>query len=893
MIFGSRNDRVLKGLRKKVKQINAYEAEFEQLSDEQLKAKTAEFRRHLADGSPLDSLIPEAFAVVREASKRVLSMRHFDVQLIGGMVLHDGRIAEMRTGEGKTLVATLAAYLNALPQQGVHIITVNDYLAKRDAAWMGKIYTFLGLTVGVVVSGLSHEEKLEAYNADITYGTNNEFGFDYLRDNMAFSIEGRMQRKLNFAIVDEVDSILIDEARTPLIISGPTSDNSELYNKINQIAPKLKEQKSEEQPGDFTMDEKTRQAHLTEQGHDRVEALLVKYGILNEGESLYDTANIALMHHIDAALRAHFLYHKDVHYVVEGNEIVIVDEFTGRKMTGRRWSEGLHQAVEAKEGVAIQNENQTLASITFQNYFRLYSKLSGMTGTADTEAYEFQQIYGLEVIVIPTHLPMIRDDQVDQIYLTQKEKFDAIIDDVRDCQKRKQPVLVGTASIEASEHLSGLLKKAGIKHEVLNAKQHQREAFIVVQAGRPGAVTIATNMAGRGTDIVLGGNLEAELAELDTDDKARIESVKAEWQTRHEQVIAAGGLRIVGTERHESRRIDNQLRGRAGRQGDPGSSLFYLSLEDNLMRIFARDWVSNVMQRLGMEEGEAISHRLVSKQIENAQRKVEAYNFEVRKNVLEYDDVANDQRKVIYQQRNELMETDDISDVIEAIREDVVAAVIDQHIPPNSMEEQWDVAGLEESIEHEFGQQLPIKQWLDAETRLHEEPLRERILAELIESYRHKESLAGSEQMRMVEKGFMLNVLDSNWKEHLAAMDYLRQSIGLRGYAQKNPKQEYKREAFEMFTNLLEGIKTEVIRILFRIQVREDDDVSGIGQPRQPQQMQFSHPQANSALSSADSEEQAQAVKQPYVRERKKIGRNEPCFCGSGKKYKHCHGKLN
>ncbi len=890
-IFGTRNDRMIKRMRKVVQQINALEQGLEQLSDDQLRAKTTEFRSRFKDGEPLEDLMVDAFAAVREASKRTLGMRHFDVQLIGGMVLHDGKIAEMRTGEGKTLVATLAAYLNALPEKGVHIITVNDYLARRDSEWMGQIYEFLDLTVGVIVSGMEHQEKQAAYAADITYGTNNEFGFDYLRDNMAFRSSERMQRKLNFAIVDEVDSILIDEARTPLIISGPTNDNSELYQKINQIVPKLKIQKNEEQPADFTIDEKVRQAHLTEQGHDKIEQLLTRHGILNQGESLYDTANISLMHHIDAALRAHFLYQKDVHYVVENDEVVIVDEFTGRKMPGRRWSEGLHQAIEAKEGVLIQNENQTLASITFQNYFRLYQKLSGMTGTADTEAYEFQQIYGLEVLVIPTHLDMIRDDQVDQIYLTQKEKFNAIIEDIKDCIKRDQPVLVGTASIEASEHLSALLKKANVRHEVLNAKQHQREALIVVQAGRPGAVTIATNMAGRGTDIVLGGNLEAELKEVDKSDLTRQQTIRDEWQKRHDAVISAGGLRIVGTERHESRRIDNQLRGRSGRQGDPGSSRFYLSLEDNLMRIFASDRVSSIMQRLGMEEGEAIAHPWVSKAIENAQRKVEAHNFDVRKNVLEYDDVANDQRKVIYQQRADLMEIEDISETVDVIREDAVNFVIDQYIDPGSMVEQWNVAGLEEVIEHDFGESLPIRSWLEEDDDLHEEPLRQRIHDAILNIYKEKENQIGPEQMRQLEKAVLLQVLDSNWKEHLAAMDYLRQSIGLRGYAQKNPKQEYKREAFAMFSELLDSIKMEVARILSRIQIRQDDDVSNLRRQQRQQKMQFNHPNAGSALQPGE-QRQAGEPQQPYVRKRKKIGRNEPCFCGSGKKYKQCHGKL-
>ena len=896
-VVGTRNDRVLKRMRKIVARINALEADLQPLSDAQLRAKTDEFKQRLQQNDTLESLLPEAFAVVREAARRVLNMRHFDVQLIGGMVLNQGKIAEMRTGEGKTLVATLPAYLNALSGAGVHIITVNDYLARRDSQWMGKIYEFLGLSVGVVLPGQEQTEKQAAYQADITYGTNNEFGFDYLRDNMVFSLEEKMQRPLHFAIVDEVDSILIDEARTPLIISGPTNDNSELYQRINKIAPKLVQQRNEDGDGDFSIDEKARQAHLTEKGHERVESLLVKHGILKQGESLYDPAHIALVHHVDAALRAWFLYQKDVHYVVENNEVVIVDEFTGRKMSGRRWSDGLHQAVEAKEGVNIHNENQTLASITFQNYFRLYNKLSGMTGTADTEAYEFQQIYGLEVVVIPTHLPMQRDDEVDKVYLTQKEKFDAIIQDIEQCVQRQQPVLVGTASIEASELLSKKLKQAGIKHEVLNAKQHTREAQIVAQAGRPGIVTIATNMAGRGTDIVLGGNLEAELAELK--DESQIAVTKDAWQQRHDAVLAAGGLRIIGTERHESRRIDNQLRGRAGRQGDPGSSCFYLALEDNLMRIFASERVSSIMQKLGMEEGEAIVHPWVSKAIENAQRKVEAYNFDIRKNLLEYDDVANDQRKLIYSQRSELMQSDDISTMLADIRADVINAVISDYIPPNSMEEQWDVKTLEEALEHEFGVKLTVQQWLDAESQLHEDSLRQRIKESLDAVYRDKENLIGAEQMRRLEKFFTLQILDGMWKEHLAAMDYLRQSIGLRSYAQKNPKQEYKREAFAMFSDLLENIKLQVVRILSRIQFSGNDDLERAQSSSQPRTMRFSHPQAQDALhpqqpaphKSAEPAAQPSSP-QPYVRTQKKLGRNDPCYCGSGKKFKHCHGKL-
>ncbi|GIX21682.1 MAG: protein translocase subunit SecA [Gammaproteobacteria bacterium] len=897
-VIGSRNDRVLKQKYRLVERINALEPSMQALSDAELREKTDVFRRRLAEGETLDALLPEAFAVVREAGRRVLNMRHFDVQLIGGMVLHDGRIAEMKTGEGKTLVATLAAYLNALPGKGVHIVTVNDYLARRDAEWMGKLYRFLGLTVGVVVPGMSHAEKQQAYRADITYGTNNEFGFDYLRDNMAFSIEERMQRPLHYAIVDEVDSILIDEARTPLIISGPADDHSELYRKINKIVPQLEPQKSEDAPGDFVLDEKTRQAHLTERGHERIEQLLVKHGLLERGESLYDTANIVLMHHIDAALRAHFLYHRDVHYVVENNEVVIVDEFTGRKMPGRRWSEGLHQAIEAKEGVPIQSENQTLASITFQNYFRLYEKLAGMTGTADTEAYEFQQIYGLEVIVIPTHRPMQRVDEPDKVFLTHEAKVKAIVADIQDCVARGQPVLVGTTSIEASEQLSKRLRKLGIKHEVLNAKHHEREAEIVRRAGMPGAVTIATNMAGRGTDIVLGGNLEAELEELaaaGVTDPERIAAAKAEWQRRHDQVVAAGGLRIIGTERHESRRIDNQLRGRSGRQGDPGSSCFYLSLEDNLMRIFIGERMAALMHRVSGPEDEAISHPWISRAIENAQRKVEAYNFDVRKNLLEYDNVANDQRRVIYQQRNELMEAEDISETIDALRRDVVNALIDQYVPPGSLEEQWQIPELEAAVEREFGEKLPIREWLEKEPELEEQALRSRILEAVERAYRRKEEQVGPQIMRRVEKAVMLQVLDSQWKEHLAAMDYLRHSIGLRGYAQKNPKQEYKREAFNMFAELLENIKTEVVRILSRIQIREESAAERLEAQRRraPQRMQFSHPQAAGALAGEADEPESPPAPQPVVRQGKKIGRNDPCHCGSGKKYKHCHGRLS
>ncbi len=891
-IFGSRNDRLLKRMWAVVERINALEESVAGLTDEALRAKTEEFRQRLADGATLDDLLPEAFAVVREAGKRVLDMRHFDVQLIGGMVLHEGKIAEMRTGEGKTLVATLAAYLNALPGQGVHVVTVNDYLARRDAQWMGKLYEFLGLTTGVIVSGQSTEEKRAAYAADITYGTNNEFGFDYLRDNMAFRKEDKVQRGLHYAIVDEVDSILIDEARTPLIISGPVDDKSDLYVKIDKLIPRLKPQEEEGGPGDYTVDEKARQVYLTEEGHQHVEELLVEAGLLKEGESLYDAANITLMHHLNAALRAHALYHRDVDYIVQNNEVVIVDEFTGRTMPGRRWSEGLHQAIEAKEGVPIQNENQTLASITFQNYFRLYEKLAGMTGTADTEAYEFQQIYGLEVVVIPTHKPMIREDLPDLVYLTAKDKFQAIVEDIKDCHARGQPVLVGTTSIETSEYLSKLLRKEKIKHQVLNAKHHEKEAQIVAQAGMPGAVTIATNMAGRGTDIVLGGSLEAELAALKNPTPEKIEQVRADWQKRHEQVVASGGLHIIGTERHESRRIDNQLRGRAGRQGDPGSSRFYLSLEDNLMRIFASERVGALMQKLGMQEGEAIEHPWVTKAIENAQRKVEGHNFDIRKQLLEYDDVANDQRKVIYQQRNELMEAEDISDTIKVLREEVVNELIDQYIPPQSLEEQWDVPGLEKALEQELGLQLPIARWLEEDDSLHEETLRQRILEALEQAYAEKEALAGSAVMRDFEKAVMLQVLDSNWKDHLAAMDHLRQGIHLRGYAQKNPKQEYKREAFEMFSAMLDNIKREVIGILSRVQVRAAEDVEAVEEQRRSRApRQYRHPQA-SALG-GEAPEAAEEPRRPVVREGRKIGRNEPCPCGSGKKYKHCHGRLN
>lgn len=906
-LIGSRNDRIVRRLFKVVNHINSLEPQFAALTDEQLRAKTAEFRQRLDQGETLNNLLPEAFATVREASKRTLEMRHFDVQLIGGMVLNDNKIAEMRTGEGKTLVSTLPAYLNALTGKGVHIVTVNDYLAKRDSEWMGQIYHFLGMNVGVILSGQSPEEKKAAYNADITYGTNNEFGFDYLRDNMAFSVDDRMQRKLHYAIIDEVDSILIDEARTPLIISGPSEGSSDLYNQINEIIPKLKPQArephkddEEEVPGDYFVDEKGKQVVLSDEGHLHIEEFLMQANILKEGQSLYDSSNIMLMHHINAALRAHTLFRRNIDYIVRDGQVIIVDEFTGRTMPGRRWSDGLHQAVEAKEHVPVQNENQTLASITFQNLFRLYEKLSGMTGTADTEAFEFQQIYGLEVIVIPTHRPMIRKDMGDLVYLSKREKYNAIIVDIKDCQQRGQPVLVGTASIESSEELSQLLNQEKIIHQVLNAKFHEHEAHIIAQAGRPGTVTIATNMAGRGTDIVLGGNVKAEIAALGEIEPQEIQRLKEEWQQRHDAVLAAGGLHIIGTERHESRRIDNQLRGRSGRQGDPGSSRFYLSLEDGLMRIFASDRVTSIMQKLGMEEGEAIEHPWVTKAIENAQRKVEGRNFDIRKQLLEYDDVANDQRKVIYEQRNELMESEDISDTIKAIRYDVLTTVINEYIPPNSLEELWNTDGLEAALEQRFAVKLPITQWLRDEHDLHEEPLRRRIL-ELIEAvYAEKESHVGTSVMRHFEKAVMLQIVDGHWKEHLAAMDYLRQGIHLRGYAQKNPKQEYKREAFEMFASLLGRVKDNVIDIVSKVQIRAEQDVEAIEeQRRQAVPMEFQHARVDGLTNEyADNAEHAQAqqkpqepVHQPFVRNERKIGRNEPCPCGSGKKYKHCHGQ--
>ncbi|WP_421251075.1 preprotein translocase subunit SecA [Aeromonas sp. 600584] len=897
-IIGSRNDRTLKALRKIVKQINAMEPQFEALSDSELQAKTAEYRQRIEQGETLEQLLPEAFATVREASKRVFGMRHFDVQLIGGMVLNSNRIAEMKTGEGKTLTATLPAYLNALSGRGVHVVTVNDYLAKRDAEANRPLFAFLGMTVACNVPGMDASQKRDAYAADITYGTNNEFGFDYLRDNMAFSPEQRVQRPLNYALVDEVDSVLIDEARTPLIISGPAEDSSELYIRVNKLIPLLVKQDkedTEEYTGDghYTVDEKNRQALLTENGQIFVEELLKKEGLLDENDSLFSASNISLLHHVNAGLRAHTLFERNVDYIVQKDEIVIVDEHTGRTMPGRRWSDGLHQAVEAKEGVKIQNENQTLASITFQNYFRLYNKLAGMTGTADTEAFEFQQIYGLDTVVIPTNKPMVRKDMGDLVYLTANEKYAAIVKDIRECVERGQPVLVGTVSIENSELLSGILTKEKIPHQVLNAKFHAMEAEIVAQAGQTGAVTIATNMAGRGTDIVLGGNWQAEIAKLENPTEEQIAELKAAWQVRHDAVLVAGGLHIIGTERHESRRIDNQLRGRSGRQGDPGSSRFYLSMEDTLMRIFASDRVTGMMKKLGMEEGEAIEHPWVTKAIENAQRKVEGRNFDIRKSLLEFDDVANDQRKVVYEQRNELLDTNDISETIHVIRDDVYGSVIDEYIPPQSLEEMWDVPGLEARLKADFALDLPLQQWLAEDDKLYEEKLRERILDEATKLYAHKEELVGKEVLRNFEKAVMLQTLDGLWKEHLAAMDHLRQGIHLRGYAQKNPKQEYKRESFDLFTQMLETLKRDVVSILSRVQVQERDVEAMEEQQRQQAEAAprtYTHAAAENQL--ADEQTAGEEGHTTFVRDEQKVGRNDPCPCGSGKKYKHCHGQL-
>ncbi len=902
-VFGSRNERQLRQLNRIVAKINALEPEIQKLSDDQLKAKTPEFRERIAAGEALDKVLPEAFAVCREASLRVLGMRHYDVQLIGGMVLHLGKIAEMRTGEGKTLVATLPVYLNALEGKGVHVVTVNDYLARRDAAQMGRLYNWLGLSVGVVYPGMPHGDKREAYAADITYGTNNEFGFDYLRDNMALSKADRYQRGLHYAIVDEVDSILIDEARTPLIISGPADDSPELYIRVNRVVPNLVKQEAEDGEGDFWVDEKGKQVHLSEAGMEHAEQLLVEAGILDgETEGLYAPQNLTVVHHLNAALRAHAIYQRDVDYIVRDGEVVIVDEFTGRTLAGRRWSDGLHQAVEAKEGVPVQRENQTLASITFQNLFRMYKKLSGMTGTADTEAFEFQSIYGLEVLVIPTNKPTVRKDYPDQVFLNRKGKFNAVLADIEECAKRGQPVLVGTTSIETSEMLSEHLSKAGVKHEVLNAKQHDREATIVANAGRPAAVTIATNMAGRGTDIVLGGSLEAEIHELGegaTDEQKA--AVKAEWQKRHDAVKAAGGLHIVGTERHESRRIDNQLRGRSGRQGDPGSSRFYLSLEDNLMRIFASDWVQKAMRMMGMKEDDVIEDRLVSRQIEKAQRKVEAHNFDIRKNLLDFDDVNNDQRKVIYAQRDELLDAESVKDNVDGIRDDVIFDVVARFVPPNSVDEQWDLRGLEATLESDFGLQMSLVDMVKSHEELDAEGIAAKVLERVNQHFAEKEAGVGEETMRALEKHVMLTVLDQSWKEHLARMDYLRQGIYLRGYAQKQPKQEYKKEAFELFSDMLENVKREVVTLLARVRIRSDEEVQALEAAERQQvearlsQSQFQHQDAGSY--SADEEaaqvEAAQQGMNPLQRDEPKIGRNDPCPCGSGKKYKHCHGQLS
>ena len=889
-IFGSRNQRILKKLSKKVSEINNLESDIKTLSDEALRSKTNEFRERLKTGETLDDLLVEAFAVVRETSVRTLGMRPFDVQLIGGMVLHQGDIAEMRTGEGKTLVATLPAYLNALSNKGVHVVTVNEYLAKRDSEWMSPIYEFLELTVGVTSSNQPHEEKKLAYEADITYTTNNELGFDYLRDNLAFSSKDKVQRELNFAIVDEVDSILIDEARTPLIISGPVDENIDLYQKINKLIPKLKSE-TEEDEGDYTKDEKSKQIFITESGHQHVEELMINAGLIQENESLYDAGNIRLLHHLNAALRAHAMFNKDVDYIVKDGEVVIVDEFTGRTMPGRRWSDGLHQAVEAKENVSVKQENQTVASITFQNYFRLYENLSGMTGTADTEAYEFQSIYGLEVIVIPTHKPMIRSDFSDLVYLNEEGKFNAIIKDIINCREKGQPTLVGTTSIETSELLSNKLKKMNIKHEVLNAKQHEREAVIVQQAGKPGAITIATNMAGRGTDIVLGGNLEAELESSNQSP----DDITGNWKQRQKEVIKAGGLHIIGTERHESRRIDNQLRGRSGRQGDAGSSRFYLSMEDNLMRIFGDpDRTKSLLSRAGMQEGEAIESKLLSRQIEKAQRKVESHNFDIRKNLLEYDDVSNDQRKVVYHQRNELMSADDVRDSIKSIREEVVEMTVDKFIPAESHEEDWDPEGLMNALEKDFLLPLKIPQWIKQDSQLNTEMIRDRCIEKIELASQEKEEAVGADLMRMVEKEIMLKQLDLHWKEHLAAMDYLRQGIGLRGYAQKNPKQEYKQEAFLMFSEMLDQVKHDTISTLARIRIQSEQDIARMEEQRRAEQSKdINQLRKINTFNNEKEDSESKMSASTFVRKDKKIGRNDPCPCGSGKKYKQCCGKIN
>jgi len=911
-VFGSRNDRLLRRYVGQVRAVNALEPAIAKLTDAEMRARTDALRAR-AQTDPLDALLPEAFALVREAGKRALNMRHFDVQLLGGIALHNGKIAEMRTGEGKTLVATLPAFLNALPGKGVHIVTVNDYLASRDAEWMGKIYRFLGMSVGVILSQQETADKKIAYAADITYGTNNEYGFDYLRDNMEYQVADRRQRALNYAIVDEVDSILIDEARTPLIISGQADDNTELYISVNKVVPRLKRQEGEETAGDFWVDEKQHQVLLSEAGHEHAEALLAGAGLLAEGSSLYDPANIILMHHLNAALRAHSLFHRDQQYVVQNGEIMIVDEFTGRLMPGRRWSDGLHQAIEAKEGVAIQKENQTLASITFQNYFRMYDKLAGMTGTADTEAYEFQTIYSLETTIIPTHKPMVRKDMNDLVYQSTPERYKAVIEDIKDCYSRGQPVLVGTTSIENSEVVSKLLEKENLPHNVLNAKQHAREAEIVIQAGRPKMITIATNMAGRGTDIVLGGNPEPEVSRIMADEsldaatrERQVADLRHAWQKLHNEVVQAGGLHIIGTERHESRRIDNQLRGRSGRQGDPGSTRFYLSLDDALMRIFAGDRVKAIMQRLKVPEGEPIEAGIVNRSIESAQRKVEARNFDIRKQLLEYDDVANDQRKVIYQQRNELLGTEDVVDTIKAMRADVVSALVAQHIPPDSMEEQWDAPGLEKALAAELQLELPVQGWLEAEPNLEESDLRDRIVAAADQHYDDKVAPVEAKAMRHYERAIMLQSLDAHWREHLSHLDHLRQGIHLRGYAQKNPKQEYKREAFELFAGMLDQVKAEVTRILMTVHVKSADELKKVDEPAAPVNVQYQHAEfpAEAALGAADPAE-GMAVEggafdgaaddpaqRPFVRPGQKVGRNDPCPCGSGKKYKNCHGRL-
>ena len=900
-VFGSRNDRLLRKYSQYLRAINELEPTTEALSDGELRAKTDEFKQRARDGESLESLLPEAFAVVREASRRALKMRHFDVQLLGGIALHNGKIAEMRTGEGKTLVATLPAYLNALAGKGVHVVTVNDYLARRDAEWMGRTYTFLGMKVGVILSQMEHADKQEAYAADITYGTNNEFGFDYLRDNMVFQLNEKVQREHAYAIVDEVDSILIDEARTPLIISGQADDSTDLYYRMNDVAPQLERAPDENEPGDYIVDEKANQVLLTEQGHERAEELLVKAGLLPENGSLYDATNIGLMHHLYAALRAHNLFFRDQHYVVQDGEIVIVDEFTGRLMSGRRWSDGLHQAVEAKEGVSIQRENQTLASITFQNYFRIYSKLAGMTGTADTEAYEFQQIYGLETVIIPTHRKMIRDDRMDQVFKTSRERYNAVIEDIKDCYERGQPVLVGTTSIENSELLSQMLDKVKLTHQVLNAKQHAREAEVVIQAGRPKMITIATNMAGRGTDIVLGGNPEPEIDRVREDDKLTDEqkqasenTIRVEWEKLHNQVVETGGLHIVGTERHESRRVDNQLRGRAGRQGDPGSTRFYLSLEDPLLRIFASDRVAAIMDRLKLPEGEAIEHPWVTRAIENAQRKVEARNFDIRKQLLEYDDVSNDQRKVIYQQRNELLESAEVSEALRSMREGAIDALVAEYVPAESVEEQWDIPGLEKALSSEFSLELKLTEWLEQDKQLDENLLRHRISEAAHLNYDEKVKDVPAETMRHYERAIMLQSLDGHWREHLSALDHLRQGIHLRGYAQKNPKQEYKREAFELFSLMLEAIRNDVTRVLMTVRIRSAEDADEAADERtEMTNVRYQHADYDAALGGGGSADQEADKQKPFVRQGGKVGRNDPCPCGSGKKYKHCHGRLS